>query len=118
MNAAWTHDYTLVIPAPAARLFQALTTSGDLERWFAERARVEPRVGGAFRFWGRHTVGTRRVHPHRGLQRLPVRLGPLHVRVGQGGRATHGIAAGPIPGAPSLPAGAAVDSVTPRTTMW
>jgi uncharacterized protein YndB with AHSA1/START domain len=57
---AWTHDHSLIIPAPAARLFAALTRPDELERWFAERARVEPRVGGAYRFWGRHTVGTPR----------------------------------------------------------
>jgi uncharacterized protein YndB with AHSA1/START domain len=45
MSAGWTHEHALPIPAA-------------LERWFAEHARVEPRVGGAFQFWGRHTVGT------------------------------------------------------------
>lgn len=56
----WTHDHAFVIPVPAARIFSALTTERDLERWFGEHARVEPRVGGAFRFWGRHTIGTPR----------------------------------------------------------
>lgn len=58
MTNGWTHDYALPIPAPANRVFQALTTEHELKDWFAEHARVEPRVGGAFRFWGRHTVGT------------------------------------------------------------
>lgn len=58
MTDGWSHDFAYPIPAPAARLFEALTTQDELERWFAEHARVEPRVGGAFRFWGRHTVGT------------------------------------------------------------
>src|SRR5690606_4388227 len=35
-----------------------LIDSGELEQWFAEHAEVEPRVGGAYRFWGRHTYGT------------------------------------------------------------
>jgi uncharacterized protein YndB with AHSA1/START domain len=54
----WTHESTRSIAAPARRLFEALTVESELEGWFAEHARVEPRVGGAFRFWGRHTVGT------------------------------------------------------------
>jgi uncharacterized protein YndB with AHSA1/START domain len=55
---AWTHEHAVPIPAPAERLFGALTGPRELEQWFAEHARVEPRRGGAFRFWGRHTVGT------------------------------------------------------------
>jgi uncharacterized protein YndB with AHSA1/START domain len=58
MTGIWTHEFALPVAAPAARLFQALTTERELEQWFTEHARVEPRVGGAFRFWGRHTVGT------------------------------------------------------------
>lgn len=58
MTSSWTHNYALPIHAPAARIFDALTTQRELERWFAEHARVDPRVGGTFRFWGRHTVGT------------------------------------------------------------
>jgi len=58
MSAGWTHEHALPIPAAPERLFAALTTPRELERWFAEHARVEPRVGGAFQFWGRHTVGT------------------------------------------------------------
>lgn len=60
MTGSWTHEFAFPIPAPAARIFHALTTQAELEAWFAEHARVEPRVGGAFRFWGRHTVGTPR----------------------------------------------------------
>lgn len=58
MTGAWTHDFEFSIPAAAGRIFEALTTERELEAWFAEHARVEPRLGGAFRFWGRHTVGT------------------------------------------------------------
>ena len=54
----WTHDFAFPIPAAAERIFQALTDARELEQWFAEHARVEPRIGGAYRFWGRHTVGT------------------------------------------------------------
>jgi uncharacterized protein YndB with AHSA1/START domain len=60
MTESWIHEHALPIPAAPARIFEALTTTGHLERWFAERAQVEPVVGGAFRFWGRHTVGTPR----------------------------------------------------------
>jgi len=58
MTDTWTHEFTRSVPVPAARLFEAFTTESELEQWFAERARVEPRLGGAFRFWGRHTIGT------------------------------------------------------------
>ncbi len=58
MTSSWTHEFAFPVPAAAARIFAALTNQRELERWFAEHAHVEPRVGGAFRFWGRHTVGT------------------------------------------------------------
>ncbi len=58
MSEAWTHEFSFPIPAPAARIFRALTEERELTRWFAEHAEAEPRVGGPFRFWGRHTVGT------------------------------------------------------------
>lgn len=58
MSDGWIHEYAYPIHAPADRIFEALTSQGELEKWFAEYARVEPRVGGAFRFWGRHTVCT------------------------------------------------------------
>jgi len=58
MTASWTYEYAFAIPAPADRVFQALIDQHELTRWFAEHARVEARIGGAYRFWGRHTVGT------------------------------------------------------------
>jgi len=58
MSAGWTHEYAYPIPAAPEKIFEALTAERELEQWFAEHARVEPRVGGAFHFWGRHTVGT------------------------------------------------------------
>lgn len=54
----WTHEYAFPIPAPPERIFRALTETSELEQWFAEYARVEPKVGGAYAFWGRFTVGT------------------------------------------------------------
>ena len=58
MMDGWTHEYSFPIPAPTDRIFTALTTKSELEQWFAEHADVDPKPGGAFRFWGRHTVGT------------------------------------------------------------
>ena len=58
MTSAWTYEFASPIPAAAERIFRALTDERELARWFAEHARVEPRIGGAYRFWGRHTVGT------------------------------------------------------------
>jgi uncharacterized protein YndB with AHSA1/START domain len=58
MTQGWTHEYSFPIPADPARIFAALTKQTELEQWFAEHAHVEAREGGAFRFWGRYTVGT------------------------------------------------------------
>ncbi|MFG0327196.1 MAG: SRPBCC domain-containing protein [Phycisphaerales bacterium JB037] len=51
--AVFQHAFS--IRAPRARVWEALTDPGLLSIWFAEHAQVEPRVGGKFRFWGRHT---------------------------------------------------------------
>lgn len=56
--SAWTHEFRFSLPAPPERVFEALSAPAELERWFAERVEVEPRAGGAFRFWGRHSYGT------------------------------------------------------------
>lgn len=45
------------MPVTPAAVFAALTDAAQLRAWFAEHAEVEPRVGGAYRFWGRHTLG-------------------------------------------------------------
>ncbi len=58
MTERWTYEYAYPIPAPAERIFASLTGPAELQRWFAEHARIDPRVGGRFEFWGRHTVGT------------------------------------------------------------
>lgn len=51
-------DLSMPLPAPRAEVFKALIEQDALRRWFAEHVEVEPREGGAFRFWGRHTLGT------------------------------------------------------------
>lgn len=51
------HEFTWKVPAPPARVFAALSEAEELKGWFAEHAEVEPRVGGAYRFWGKHTYG-------------------------------------------------------------
>lgn len=56
--SALKHEFTWKIPAPPARVFAALTKSEHLQDWFAEHAEVDPRVGGAYRFWGKYTLGT------------------------------------------------------------
>lgn len=53
----WINDFVSTVAASAERIFTALTSREELEQWFAEHSRVEPRVGGEFRFWGRHTIG-------------------------------------------------------------
>src|SRR5262245_31932048 len=58
----WTHSFTMPFPypAPAERAFAALTEPAALTRWFAEHAEIEPREGGAYRFWGKDSYGTLR----------------------------------------------------------
>ncbi len=56
----WTHEATFTLPAPPARVFEALTRAQDLSKWFAEHVEVPPgdlRAGGTLRFWGKHAYG-------------------------------------------------------------
>ena len=69
MSDAWTHEFSFPIPAPGERVFRALIEEKELTRWFAEHAEVQPRVGGRFRFWGRHTVGAPSEEEARGTLR-------------------------------------------------
>jgi uncharacterized protein YndB with AHSA1/START domain len=55
---SFTHSHQFTIEAPVERVFRALVDPSDLTKWFAEEVQVEPRVGGVYRFWGRHTLGT------------------------------------------------------------
>ena len=54
----WIHEHHWTLEASPARVFRALTTTEELTAWFAEAAEVGDRVGGPYRFWGRHTLGT------------------------------------------------------------
>jgi uncharacterized protein YndB with AHSA1/START domain len=56
---AWTHTYKVTLSAPPARVFAALTDPSELRRWFAESVEIDPRPGGLYRFWGKHTYGIR-----------------------------------------------------------
>jgi len=48
-----TLEKELFIKASPQRVFQALTTQEDLERWFLVKAEIDLRLGGAIRFeWG------------------------------------------------------------------
>lgn len=48
------HRYELAFPR--ARVFGAMTEAEHLTVWFCAHAEVGARVGGAYRFWGRHTA--------------------------------------------------------------
>lgn len=64
--AELSHAFTWQLEAPPARVFAALTEPDQLRAWLADEAEVEPKAGGAFRFWGRHVYGA----PEAGSQRL------------------------------------------------
>ncbi len=54
----WTQTTTSwPLAATPEVIFAALTDAARLRQWFAEHAEVELRVGGAYRFWGKHTLG-------------------------------------------------------------
>jgi uncharacterized protein YndB with AHSA1/START domain len=53
----WQHEASFALPASRTRAFAALVEPAALTRWFASDVEVEPRAGGAYRFWGRHSYG-------------------------------------------------------------
>jgi uncharacterized protein YndB with AHSA1/START domain len=65
-----TLEKDLFIKASPQRVFQALTTKEDLERWFLVKAELDLRPGGAIRFeWGPGVVNVGKIlvlePPHR-----------------------------------------------------
>ncbi|MEZ5897048.1 MAG: SRPBCC family protein [Parvularculaceae bacterium] len=58
----YTYEYELPVTFPATPrvAFSALSEAGVLARWFAQNVEIDPRIGGAFRFWGAHTFGAQR----------------------------------------------------------
>ena len=57
-TGAFRHTHSWTLPAAPDVVFRALTDPAELRHWFAEDVQIEPRVGGVYRFWGRHTLGT------------------------------------------------------------
>jgi uncharacterized protein YndB with AHSA1/START domain len=57
VGTTWTHRHECTLPAAPDRVFTALTHTSELQRWFAEHAAVDLRLGGRFQFWGKHTYG-------------------------------------------------------------
>ncbi len=51
----WTIEQTCTLPHASSVVFDALTSPEALRAWFAEHVVVEPRPGGAYHFWGKHT---------------------------------------------------------------
>jgi len=56
---AYVYEYAVPVTFPGSpqTAFVALTEPEALETWFAEHAEVEPRVGGAYNFWGKYSLG-------------------------------------------------------------
>ena len=55
-HAAILFDRSYTLAFAPVRIFDAISQPAHLGKWFAEHIELEPRVGGAFRFWGRHTL--------------------------------------------------------------
>lgn len=55
---SFTHDHSCKLEASRADVFAALTGNEALQRWFAEHTDVSDHPGGAFAFWGRHSLET------------------------------------------------------------
>lgn len=53
---SWTYEHSWKLEASPAKVFTALTDPAQLTRWFAEKAVVTLKPGGAYRFWGKHTL--------------------------------------------------------------
>ncbi len=55
---SWTQTTTSwPLPAKADAVWHAITDGAALPAWFAEHAQVALTVGGAYRFWGKYTLG-------------------------------------------------------------
>jgi len=54
--SAFAHEFTWTLPASRDEVFAALTQPVALRQWFAEKVDIDLRLGGSFRFWGKHTL--------------------------------------------------------------
>ncbi len=54
----FVHEFTWTAPAAREATFAALTKPEALRSWFAEHVEIEPVKEGAFKFWGKHTLGS------------------------------------------------------------
>ncbi len=54
----FTHEFSWDIDATKDAIFAALTSPDALQNWFAEHVEVHQSEGGAFKFWGKHTIET------------------------------------------------------------
>ncbi|MEP7325901.1 MAG: SRPBCC family protein [Gemmatimonadota bacterium] len=54
---SWTYEHGWKLDTSTDKVFAALTDPAQLTRWFAERAIVQLKPGGSYRFWGKHTLG-------------------------------------------------------------
>lgn len=54
----YTYTFPVALQADRETVYRALTDSAALMDWFAEHAEIDLKLGGAFHFWGRHTLAT------------------------------------------------------------
>lgn len=106
------HEHRISVPGTPEQVFAAFTDPAALRHWFAESVEIEPRLGGAFRFWGRNTYGAPKAGSDR--QRItefkpPHELGFVWDIEGAAGNVVVGIQAGPV-----VSNGAATSAVTVR----
>jgi uncharacterized protein YndB with AHSA1/START domain len=72
----FSHSHSWTLSSTPDKIFRALTDPAELTQWFSEHAQIEPRVGGVYRFWGRHTIGT---PPHEDARQTISRFEPNSV---------------------------------------
>jgi uncharacterized protein YndB with AHSA1/START domain len=51
-----SYSESFEMDANAKQVFEALLDEGVLSKWLAEEVRIEPRMGGSYRFWGKDVI--------------------------------------------------------------
>jgi uncharacterized protein YndB with AHSA1/START domain len=73
-----SHETRIEIHAPREAVWRALTDAEELSKWFVEKARIEPREGGAYwREWDQGMTGEARIDAFEPARRLRLSNPPV-----------------------------------------